>query len=377
MIPVGLNINMPATLTVDATASSLAERYSVGEVLGEGRFSSVMAGTCTKTGVEVALKSMAVAELEGDDDAHEMLALEVEVLRRAQACEHIVGLREVLRTPDTLHLAMERIHGCELFDAIAEAGGSGMAVPLVRRLLAQLFGALAALHALDCTHRDIKPDNLMVGSLEPPQAATLTIIDFGYAASATRGLRGLAGSPEYAAPEVLTWLDDGGGPAGGKCRLPRLTTPPHPPAWCLLGPKPLLRTPERSLSSSTARRAARGGRRAIHVRVRRVERGRDGVRDGDGRDGVRDSGGRRWARHPCRGARGAHHHHPHHHLRPPPCHGQTLIIVQQSTTIASSRRLRPAAAALVSRRCVAPRSRTAAARGGARALSWWSWSRRV
>ena len=36
---------------------------------------------------------------EGDDDAHEMLALEVEVLRRAQACEHIVGLREVLLVP--------------------------------------------------------------------------------------------------------------------------------------------------------------------------------------------------------------------------------------------------------------------------------------
>ena len=51
-----------------------------------------------------------------------------------------------------------------------------------------------------------------MSGLDAPHSARLVLIDFGYACCATRGLKGLAGSPEYAAPEVLTWLDEEGGP---------------------------------------------------------------------------------------------------------------------------------------------------------------------
>ena len=53
----------------------------------------------------------------------------------------------MLCTPDTLYLVLERVHGCELFDAIADAAsapGGALAVSLVRPLLAQLFAALDA-----------------------------------------------------------------------------------------------------------------------------------------------------------------------------------------------------------------------------------------
>jgi hypothetical protein len=61
-------------------------------------------------------------------------------------CQGIVGLREVLATPETLYLVLERVHGCELFDAISAAEPAGaMAASLVRPLLSQLFAALAAL----------------------------------------------------------------------------------------------------------------------------------------------------------------------------------------------------------------------------------------
>ena len=61
-------------------------------------------------------------------------------------CQGIVGLREVLATSETLYLVLERVHGCELFDAISAAEPAGaMAASLVRPLLSQLFAALAAL----------------------------------------------------------------------------------------------------------------------------------------------------------------------------------------------------------------------------------------
>ena len=93
-----------AELGIDETAPSITGRYSVGQTLGEGRFSQVVAATCVRTGADVALKAMAIAEVTDDKEAREMLAQEVAVLRRASGHAGIVGLREVLCTPDTLYL---------------------------------------------------------------------------------------------------------------------------------------------------------------------------------------------------------------------------------------------------------------------------------
>ena len=111
-----------AELGVDETAASITGRYSLGQTLGEGRFSQVVAATCVRTGADVALKAMALAEVTDDKEAREMLAQEVAVLRRANGCQGVVGLREVVATPETLYLVLQRVHGCELFDAISAAG---------------------------------------------------------------------------------------------------------------------------------------------------------------------------------------------------------------------------------------------------------------
>ena len=54
----------------------------------------------------------------------------------------------------------------------------------------------------------------MVSALDDLASLRLTLIDFGYADVKCGGkqLRGLAGSPEYAAPEVLSWLENDDAP---------------------------------------------------------------------------------------------------------------------------------------------------------------------
>jgi hypothetical protein len=76
-----------AELSVDETAASITGRYSLGQTLGEGRFSQVVAATCVRTGADVALKAMALVEVTDDKEAREMLAQEVAVLRRANGCQ--------------------------------------------------------------------------------------------------------------------------------------------------------------------------------------------------------------------------------------------------------------------------------------------------
>ena len=178
--------------------------------------------------------------LEEDDEALEMLEAEVLALRRAAGTEHVVRLHEVVAAADAVFLAMERVPGRELFELVEERGA--LDAPLVRGLIRQLLTALAALATLGVVHRDVKPENLMITEAEAGAAPRITLIDFGYAAilgsgaepaaapngaaaspAAANGgeggaaagnggaahglLSGVAGSPEYAAPEVLSWLE--------------------------------------------------------------------------------------------------------------------------------------------------------------------------
>lgn len=121
---------------------------------------------------------------------------------------------QVFCTPRCVYLVLDRVHGFELFNIIEEHGA--LPQPFVRAVMAQLFEALDALHAIGIVHRDIKPENLIVSHFskdgaravsEPPK---LTLIDFGYASTLAPDelCEGLAGSPEYAAPEVLSWIED-------------------------------------------------------------------------------------------------------------------------------------------------------------------------
>ena len=62
----------------------------------------------------------------------------------------------------------------------------------------------------------------MVSDVDDPSRCRLVLIDFGYAAigyKENEPLDGLAGSPEYAAPEVLSWLDGDGSPYYKSCDM--------------------------------------------------------------------------------------------------------------------------------------------------------------
>jgi serine/threonine protein kinase len=109
-------------------------------------------------------------------------------------------------------LAMERVPGRELFEMVEEKGA--LAAATVASLMRQLLTALEALARLGVVHRDVKPENIMVSEGDGAgDGHRLTLIDFGYAAivggeeGAPATLTGVAGSPEYAAPEVLSWLE--------------------------------------------------------------------------------------------------------------------------------------------------------------------------
>lgn len=213
-----------ATLGAQLYAEGLSGRYEVGDLLGEGRFSKVYNAVpigSGGSGQPVALKEIGFDTLLEDEEAFDMLDAEVAALRKASSHpglrERVVKIHELLQTPEAVFLVLDRVPGEELFNVIDRQGT--VAAPTVRELMRQLLLALASLHELGIVHRDVKPENLMIDRLDEPAMLRLTLIDFGYAAIKSEGqkLSGLAGSPEYAAPEVLAWLTDEGAPYDSGC----------------------------------------------------------------------------------------------------------------------------------------------------------------
>jgi serine/threonine protein kinase len=168
-----LNESLDAAGVVDLRLAQIAERYEVGAMLGEGRFSQVF--SATRDGANYALKAVDMTTLEEDEEAVEALLQETTTLRRAYAASgnHVPQLHEVVLTPTMLYVVMDQVQGCELFEKLEQGA---LSESTTRRLISQLVGALEALHSHGIVHRDVKPENLMVSDAEDPVKCRLTMV---------------------------------------------------------------------------------------------------------------------------------------------------------------------------------------------------------
>ena len=99
---------------------------------------------------------------------------------------------------DVALIAMELVLGGSVRDLLAAGGPQPAAV--VGRLLGQLLEALAAVHAQDVVHGDVKPSNLLLRAGARPH---LLLADFGVAARAGVRSTGPPGTPAFLPPERL------------------------------------------------------------------------------------------------------------------------------------------------------------------------------
>jgi len=169
------------------------------QVLGRiGRGASAEVYRVRRGASEYALK---LFRTEGNDRQ----TIDVAFRREAAllACIDHPGLPHVYEvglTGDGPYLLMELVEGDRLTDAIVRR-------PLAEdRLIAvgiDLADALGAAHDADLVHRDVKPDNIVLGS-----DGTARLVDFGLATRASRDRTGVAaGTLAYAAPEQSGMLN--------------------------------------------------------------------------------------------------------------------------------------------------------------------------
>lgn len=174
------------------SGTCLNQTYLIQDVLGQGGFGITYRGILADTGNVVAIKeyfppSLAVrSRQEGDftlspypeknkdvfDQGRVRFLNEAAILRSFQDLECIVSVYDFFEENGTAYLVMEYIEGLTLRQYINENGT--LTFPEISELILPVVHSLAEIHEKGLIHRDISPDNLIIGTDNQ-----LHLIDFG------------------------------------------------------------------------------------------------------------------------------------------------------------------------------------------------------
>ncbi|MBA3397177.1 MAG: protein kinase [Deltaproteobacteria bacterium] len=175
----------------------LANRYDILALIGAGGMGAVYRARDRELDELVALKVIR-SDLAGDTAIVERFRSEVKLARRVTH-PNVARTFELGDADGVMFCTMELIEGESLTRRIARH--RRLSVAEATTIACAVCEALAAAHAVDVIHRDIKPDNVLITS-----SGRVVLADFGIAsARITMRVGGddgdVSGTPAYMAPE--------------------------------------------------------------------------------------------------------------------------------------------------------------------------------
>jgi serine/threonine protein kinase len=171
----------------------------VGAFIGRGGMGAVYLGRQVSLDRDVAVKVLA-GELADDPLFLERLEREARVMARLRH-PNIVAVHDFQRTGDGAAIVMELVEGGSLREKLRHHP-QGLPLAEALRMLRQIAAGLEAAHAAGVIHRDMKPENVLIGG-----DGMARVTDFGLALPLMEGGPRLtrtgtaAGTVEYMAPE--------------------------------------------------------------------------------------------------------------------------------------------------------------------------------
>ncbi|NXQ60103.1 STK36 kinase, partial [Anthoscopus minutus] len=171
------------------------ENYHVLEMIGEGSFGRVYKGRRKHSAQVVALKF--IPKVGRSEKELKNLQREIEIVRDLHH-PNIIQMLDSFETAKEVVVVTDYAEG-ELFQILEDDGN--LPEDQVQTIAAQLISALYYLHSHRILHRDMKPQNILLG-----KDGVVKLCDFGFARAMsihTMVLTSIKGTPLYMSPELV------------------------------------------------------------------------------------------------------------------------------------------------------------------------------
>ncbi len=190
----------------------LTQRYEVSKLLGEGGMGNVYLAQDKQLPRLVAIKEVRKEFLD-NEEINKRIQRESQLHAKIGSHENIVTLYDVITSEKGVYIVLEYVAGKTLAGIVKDNIESGVRLSesVVVDVILQLLKALKRIHAHEVIHRDLKPDNLLIGR-DDNGDWQVKLMDFGIAKASVNddnvtkltqvGASGI-GTPSYMAPEQI------------------------------------------------------------------------------------------------------------------------------------------------------------------------------
>jgi hypothetical protein len=170
--------------------------YIDAKKVGEGAAGEVFLATDSRSGAKVAIKKMQL-----NPQNAKLLITEIGIMRSSKHPNIVEYMDSYLLDNDKLWVIMEFMGGGCLTEVLEQYEHVQMTEAQIAYACLESLRGLAYIHSLHRIHRDIKSDNILLGS-----DGQVKLADFGYAAQLTQQKQKrntIVGTPYWMAPELI------------------------------------------------------------------------------------------------------------------------------------------------------------------------------
>jgi len=187
-------------------AWSGGDQYMCTGKLGKGAFADVYLIATRRDGELFAAKELEKKRFMRHGVLDKRLASEIDIMQQLRH-PHIVQFFSTVQTDKHLYIIMEYVPYGDLTGYLKDPDHPTLTEDLGKTMTRQVLSALSHLHGRGVTHRDIKPDNILIYREEP---FSVKLTDFGLSKNVNESdtmLKTFCGTLLYCAPEVFPFYD--------------------------------------------------------------------------------------------------------------------------------------------------------------------------
>lgn len=188
--------DLPPPETMLQPGDIYKKKYEKNEELGRGKFGVVFQVKDKENGKCYAAKHIRVRKTEHKDKVLEEIAL-----LKCLTNPHIIRFMDAFENPGEIILVTEYLDGGELFEKVATEDFN-LTESDCCLFMRQIIRGVEYLHNRNVVHLDLKPENVVCVN---KHCSNIKIIDFGTARALKPGEKVMCGTPEFVAPEIVSF----------------------------------------------------------------------------------------------------------------------------------------------------------------------------